>query len=78
MQAGSYGARRLARMSDLFGAPRRVPIALLVAGWIFAFLLPIVGLIIGVIVLAKGVTAQAVAIIAVSVIVGAVSFAAIY
>jgi hypothetical protein len=78
MPGGSYAERRLARMSDLFGGPRRVPTGLLVAGWIFAFILPIVGLIIGVIVLAKGVTAQAVAIIAVSVIVGAVSFAAIY
>jgi hypothetical protein len=65
-------------MSDLLGGPGRVPTGLLVAGWIFAFILPIVGVIIGVIVLAKGVTAQAVAIIVVSVIVGAVSFAAIF
>ena len=78
MPGGSYGACRLARMSDLFGGPGRVPTGLLVAGWIFAFILPIVGLVIGVIVLAKGVRAQAVAIIVVSLIVGAVSFAAIY
>ena len=59
MRGGSYGRGRLARMSDLLGGPGRVPTGLLVAGWIFAFLLPIVGLIIGVIALAKGVTIQA-------------------
>lgn len=78
MRGGSYGACRLARMSDLFGGPGRVPTGLLVAGWIFAFILPIVGLIIGIIVLAKGVTAPAIGIIVLSAIVGAVSFAAIY
>ncbi|MEZ0290974.1 MAG: hypothetical protein ACAH82_00455 [Solirubrobacteraceae bacterium] len=65
-------------MSDLLGGPGRVPTGLIVAGWIFAFLLPIVGLVIGVIALAKGVTIQAVGIIVVSLIVGAVSFAAIF
>ncbi len=78
MRGGSYGRGRLARMSDLLGGPGRVPTGLLVAGWIFAFLLPIVGLVIGVIVLAKGVTIQAVGIIVLSLIVGAVSFAAIF
>ena len=78
MRGGSYGRGRLARMSDRLGGPGRVPTGLLVAGWIFAFLLPIVGLIIGVTALAKGVTIQAVGIIVVSLIVGAVSFAAIF
>lgn len=78
MRRGSYGRGRLARMSDLLGGPGRVPTGLIVAGWIFAFLLPIVGLVIGVIALAKGVTIQAVGIIVVSLIVGAVSFAAIF
>ena len=78
MRGGSYGACRLARMSDLFGGPGRVPTGLLVAGWIFAFILPVAGLIIGVIVLAKGVTVPAVGIIVLSVIVGAISFAAIF
>lgn len=78
MRGGSYGACRLARMSDLLGGPGRVPTGLLVAGWIFAFLLPVVGLVIGVIALAKGATYQAVGIIVVSLIVGAISFAAIF
>ena len=78
MRGGSYGGGWLARMADLLGGPGRAPTGLLVAGWIFAFLLPIVGLIIGVIALAKGVTIQAVGIIVVSLIVGAVSFAAIF
>jgi hypothetical protein len=78
MRGGSYGRGRLARMSDLLGGPGRVPTGLLVAGWIFAFLLPVVGLVIGVIALAKGATYQAVGIIVVSLIVGAISFAAIF
>ena len=78
MRGGSYGRGRLARMSDLLGGPGRVPTGLLVAGWIFAFLLPVVGLVIGVIALAKGATYQAVGIIVLSLIVGAVSFAAIF
>jgi hypothetical protein len=78
MRGGSYGRGRLARMSDLLGGPGRVPTGLLVAGWIFAFLLPVVGLVIGVIALAKGATYQAAGIIVLSLIVGAVSFAAIF
>ena len=62
-------------MNNGYKQPRRASSSLVVAGYVLSVLLPVVGLIVGIIVLNNGPRNHGIAITALSVVIGAVSYA---